>query len=330
MRIGIPRGLLYYDYAPFWKAYFEGLGHEVVVSRPTSKKILDQGTFVCVDDACVPVKIFHGHVMDLMGRCDVIFIPRLVSVCRDEYTCPKIIGILEMIKNSIPGDMDILTIAINNHKDMDMERKSYINLAKKINEKKLDVYRIVDNAYAIQKHTDEETIRKWTSLDGNKKAIGLIGHPYITQDSYINMNIMRTLEGEGYTVILPENITEKEIWHECDKLPKKLFWSHGRRILGGGLAMAESRKVSGILFISSFGCGIDAFMGELLERMNHNQYKLPYTSIIVDEQTGQAGVNTRLEAFLDMIEWRKKDEIDISKHGEGIHISQGAVGGSGY
>lgn len=94
--------------------------------------------------------------------------------------------------------------------------------------------------------------------------------------------------------------------------------------------MAESRKVSGILFISSFGCGIDAFMGELLERMNHNQYKLPYTSIIVDEQTGQAGVNTRLEAFLDMIEWRKKDEIDISKHGEGIHISQGAVGGSGY
>ena len=33
--------------------------------------------------------------------------------------------------------------------------------------------------------------------------------------------------------------------------------------------------------------------------------------LTLDEQTGEAGFNTRLEAFLDMMEWRGKNEDNI-------------------
>ncbi|MBU2609087.1 MAG: hypothetical protein KKF26_07200, partial [Chloroflexi bacterium] len=37
IRVGIPRALLYYQYYPAWKTFFEELGAEVVVSAPTSQ-----------------------------------------------------------------------------------------------------------------------------------------------------------------------------------------------------------------------------------------------------------------------------------------------------
>ena len=78
--------------------FFEMLGYKTVVSNNTSKLILDNGVMNCVDDACLPVKLFHGHVIDLLGRADVIFIPRLISINPGEFICPKFIGLPEMIK----------------------------------------------------------------------------------------------------------------------------------------------------------------------------------------------------------------------------------------
>lgn len=57
MRIGIPKGLLYCVYHPFFKTFFSALGAEIIVSGDTNKKIMDMGVKACVDEACLPVKI---------------------------------------------------------------------------------------------------------------------------------------------------------------------------------------------------------------------------------------------------------------------------------
>ena len=103
MKIGIPRALLYSIYLPLWKTFLEELGHTVVLSKNTDQTILNDGVKHCVDDACLPVKIYHGHVMNLAGKTDVILIPRLISVHPGEFICPKFIGLPEMIKNSVPN-----------------------------------------------------------------------------------------------------------------------------------------------------------------------------------------------------------------------------------
>ena len=102
-RIGIPRSLAYYSFYPQWKTYLEELGTEVVLSPPTTKDILDQGIKYTVTDACIPIKVFHGHVAALIGQVDYILIPRIVSINGDATLCPKFLGLSDMIRASIKG-----------------------------------------------------------------------------------------------------------------------------------------------------------------------------------------------------------------------------------
>ncbi|MBC7247273.1 MAG: hypothetical protein H5T73_05800 [Actinobacteria bacterium] len=101
MRIGIPRALMFYRYYPFLKTFVEGCGHEVVTSPPTDLGILEKGTECCVDDICVAVKAFFGHVDHLKDGVDALLVPRLVSVEKrryDTFTCPKLIAAPDMVR----------------------------------------------------------------------------------------------------------------------------------------------------------------------------------------------------------------------------------------
>lgn len=61
-KIGIPRALLYYQYYPMWKTFFENLGAEIVVSPRTTQDMVASGCSRLVADICLPVKVFCGHV----------------------------------------------------------------------------------------------------------------------------------------------------------------------------------------------------------------------------------------------------------------------------
>ncbi len=103
MKVGIPRALMFYRYYPFLRAFVEGCGHRVVPSPPTDLAILERGTELCVDDICVAVKAYFGHVDYLKDKVDVLLVPRLVSVERrkhDTFTCPKLIAAPDMVRFS--------------------------------------------------------------------------------------------------------------------------------------------------------------------------------------------------------------------------------------
>ncbi len=92
---------MFYRYYPFLKTFVEGCGHEVVTSPPTDLRILERGTECCVDDICVAVKAFFGHVDYLKDGVDALLVPRLVSVEKREYdtfTCPKLIAAPDMVR----------------------------------------------------------------------------------------------------------------------------------------------------------------------------------------------------------------------------------------
>ena len=113
VKIGIPRGLFFFQYYPLWKVFLEELGLEVIVSDKTNKKIMNEGVERCVDGACLPVKVFHGHVENLIDRVDCLFIPRFTSVTRKEYVCPKFGGLPDMIRNSFTGLPEIIDTEVN-------------------------------------------------------------------------------------------------------------------------------------------------------------------------------------------------------------------------
>jgi predicted nucleotide-binding protein (sugar kinase/HSP70/actin superfamily) len=90
-----------------------------------------------------------------------------------------------------------------------------------------------------------------------------------------------------------------------------MFWTHGRKIIGSAFSLIENNNIDGIIYLSSFGCGLDSVLVHLVSK-SAVERKIPLIVMTLDEQTGEAGFNTRLEAFLDMIEWRVKDENNIS------------------
>ncbi|MDP7470460.1 MAG: acyl-CoA dehydratase activase-related protein, partial [Dehalococcoidia bacterium] len=43
IRVGVPRGLLFYQYFPMWQTFMEALGAEVVVSPSTTRGLATSG-----------------------------------------------------------------------------------------------------------------------------------------------------------------------------------------------------------------------------------------------------------------------------------------------
>jgi len=58
--------------------------------------------------------------------------------------------------------------------------------------------------------------------------------------------------------------------------------------------------ITGVIEISSFACGCDAVLKEFVEK-EFKSRKIPFLYLIIDEHAGEAGFQTRLEAFIDTI-----------------------------
>lgn len=327
-KVGIPRALYYYQYFILWKSFLEDLGAEIVLSDFTSKKILDEGVKSCVEEACLPVKLYYGHILNLKDKVDYLFVPRFTSVSKNEYICPKFGGLPDMIRHSVKGLPKIIDTEINLRKDKSNSLTAAIIIGSYFTNdisKIRRAYRKALNDYKEFRSTVKQGILPCDLLDRKMRVlkkpeaatlnIALIGHVYNLYDSYTNMNMILKLMNEGINVITIDMLDTKEIGQKADTLQKKMFWNFGRRAVGGALQILERKDIDGVIFVMSFGCGVDSFVCDMVERRIRCKGDIPFTVFTIDEHTGEAGMNTRLEAFIDMIRWRKKDEDYISAYG---------------
>ncbi len=335
-KVGIPRGLFYYKYFPLWKTFLEELGAEITVSDPTNKRILDDGVRACVDEACLPVKLFHGHVKNLSGRVDCLFIPRFTSISRNEYVCPQIGGLPDTVRHTLKDLPPVIDTEVNMRKSASNSWKAALETGRWFTSDKKAIkaaYHKAVDAYRSYR----SGIKKGELPFGKRTAAGIhtrpagekplkiavIGHVYNLYDTYINMNMLEKLGNSGVEIITADMVEEDKINLNVAGLNKPMFWNFGRKALGSALHLAGSGEIDGIIYVMSFGCGIDSFVCDLMERRLKKQVDIPFTLLTIDEHSGEAGMNTRLEAFIDMIEinaknkcrGRNTDETDISASG---------------
>ncbi len=314
--VGIPRCLLYYSYFPGWQTFFEELGAEVVLSSPTNKEIMDLGIRNSVDEICLPVKLFFGHVMALKDKVDYIFVPRMMSVQRNEWICPKFLGLPDMIKAQIRELPPMIKPDVN-------LRKSRIGLyyaakeaARPFTKNNWQIMRGLFKAFSAQRNFDLEMKQGKTPLEilelqefpepePESLTLALLGHPYLIYESFINMNLISRMRDMGVRLITPEMMPNSLIRKNAAKQPKNLFWTLNKVTLGAANYFLSAKTVDGIVQLASFGCGPDALINELIERRARREGQVPLLAINLDEHTGEAGLVTRLEAFIDMIKWRR-------------------------
>ncbi|MFL0267766.1 acyl-CoA dehydratase activase-related protein [Candidatus Clostridium radicumherbarum] len=302
MIVGIPQGLMNYKYYPYFEVFFKELGVNVLTSKNTNREIFNEGVKYCTDEACIPIKVFHGHTAYLKNKCDMIFVPRIMQLNKKEYICPKFCGLPEMIKNNINDLPPLITSTIYAY-----DKKHLLRAAKEaasaITRDKEKINKALTSALQIKNIVAEENKNIY------KYKIGLIGHPYNIYDSFVNMNVVNKLKRLGASVITEDNIAKEFIEMEVKCLFKRPFWAFAKDSFGSSVYLARNKVVDGLIYISSFACGIDSIVLELIKNEIGN---FPLLTIKLDEHTGEAGVDTRLEAFVDMLERREFNENYLS------------------
>ncbi len=316
-RVGIPRSLLYYSYFPGWKKFFNEIGAEVVLSPPTNKRTLDLGVKEAVDEVCLPVKLFFGHLQVLKDQVDYLFVPRIVSISKKEWICPKFIGLPDMVKAQLKDLPPMITPDVNMRNSRMGLYKAALKAAEPFTKNSMKVIKALYRAMGEQRKfevklksglTPLEILekKKYKNTGPDSLVIALLGHPYLIYESFINMDLIQRLSEMGVRLISPEMLEDTIIFENAAKQPKDLFWTLNKKVMGAAYYFLSSQSIDGIIQLAAFGCGPDALVNELVERKAKREGKVPLLSINIDEHSGEAGLVTRLEAFIDMIKLRRR------------------------
>jgi len=329
MRVGIPRALMYYEFYPLWSTFIERLGHEVVLSGRTTRAILEKGVALAVDEACLPVKLALGHVADLVGRCDAIFLPRLITIEKNGFLCPKLVGLPDMVRAlpiscprliastvDVDADPELVNPFIVAARELGMSssegRAAYEEAARAQSRFMASVRagrtlaRALDDFEKGSLLAPEDVARADLKREGRgdgrgKLRIALLGHPYNIHDPYLSMDVTDKLASLGCEVVPTEMVPPEDCEASLEEFGHNVYWVFGRRVIGPVLHLMETGAVDGIVYLVSFGCGPDALLKGIADLLAKKRPDVPYMSVVLDEHSADAGLVTRLEAFVDMV-----------------------------
>lgn len=301
--IGIPKALLYYKYSELWTSFFEELGCEIIISPNTSKKILEDGIKFSLDESCMAMKIYMGHVYYLIDKCDYILVPRLKCIKKHEKLCTNFSALYDLVNNIFDKKLINYNVDVEHKED---ELYAFVTMGLSLGFS----YRKIVSAYHIAKEKEkmlkEREISKQKSIiaSSNKIKILLAGHPYNLHDEFIGKQIENVLEKNNIEIIYSDKYDTKYLEQEIKKISPKNYWTYNKEIIG---AISHYQElVDGIILITSFPCGPDSLSNEMILR----NVKIPITNLIIDEANSDTGLLTRIESFIDILEERRKN------HGE--------------
>lgn len=330
MQIGIPRALSYYDFYPFWYGFFSGLGIEIVLSDVTTKQTMSRGSSVVVPETCLPVKVYVGHILNLLDKgIDKIFVPSIQSIAPKIYNCSKLRGLPDLIRNVVKRKFTLIEATLDKSEkncglyDFLKEIAGQFGITdfEKIKAASKQAWKVYNNFHVMTKsgvpykQALKSAIENKVVIAENQKTypinVALIAHGYNLYDERVSMKIFEKLEKLDSKVYTALNLTPEQMKEGLNAMNTRLYWANEYEISGAAAHYIQDRNIDGIITINAFGCGPDSLMLERIARFAR-KYNKPILHLSIDEQTGEAGFVTRLEAFVDML-YRKKRSSIINK-----------------
>jgi len=327
-RIGIPRALHTFELSPLWESFFTELGFEVVISSQTNDEIIHKGVEVVTADTCFPIKVAHGHVLDLLKKeVDYLFLPSLIDFPQPDphlkrtYNCPWSQALPYLVNSSIPLK-DYSTRILEPKISL---REGLGKALEKIGKQLVDDPLIVKRAIQIAEKTQNQfyqALRKKgeTVLKelGNERGFVIISRPYNGCDPGLNMDIAEKMRELGMLAI-PMDFLEIDPGSISNDYPN-MYWNYGQKILAAARCIKKTPNLYPV-YITNFGCGPDSFVTKFFaEEMDR-----PFLELQIDEHSAEAGIITRLEAFLDSIQGKNPQPERIVKSVSSLSSNNGRV-----
>ena len=302
IKIGLPRAMLYYRYRVLWRTFFAELDMETVVSAPTDREILEQGTALAIDEACLSLKIYLGHAAALMGKCDYILAPRVSSLGRHRSFCTRFESMPDLVRNVFRASgQKLLTYEVDEGMQRKDEESAFLEMGRSLG----CPAKAVKRAYRLAKKADaaawKERVQKHEQrykTEGMKVLIA--AHSYVAEDPYMGRPVTDYLKQAGVIPVRADIVDRDAALKHSRELSPTCKWEISREILGG--IVQHKDDVSGIILLSAFPCGPDAMVNELITRRVEG---VPILNLVLDSQSGTAGVETRLESFIDIIRFKE-------------------------
>ncbi|MHA1778461.1 MAG: acyl-CoA dehydratase activase, partial [Candidatus Heimdallarchaeaceae archaeon] len=313
--VGIPKALLTHSLFPLFSEFFEQLGYEVVLSDiDKEKELIINAPF------CYPIQIFHGAVLDLIKKnVDWIFIPHIHTMPKgkewlDATFCPITQASPYFVAKALSQAQSKFLMPVLEFVDGYETDTALVKMAtEKLGVSRKDAEKAFKKAVTKQKSLEEQFVKlgkKALEELNAKKEIGiiLVGRSYNAFPHETSLLIPKKITSMGVSVI-PFDFLEKT---PVDDIP----WYFANYVKVAIDIVKNSQNLF-LLYVTSYSCTVDNFVqnyvrSELKEK--------PYLILELDAHTGDAGIQTRLEAFLEIIrnyrqqeEKKKEKEFVLSK-----------------
>jgi predicted nucleotide-binding protein (sugar kinase/HSP70/actin superfamily) len=242
IRIGMPRVLNMYTYAPFFSGYLESLGipgENLVYSDFTSGEMYREGATRGAIDPCFPAKIGVAHVHNLLftrqakKKLDYVFFPAVDTLhtelthLQGSYACPTVTVTPDTVKAAFTKETDVfaergvkyLNPMVNFTDRNQLCRQMLETWGEPLGLSEAENERAVDVAYReLAAYERDIRARARETLDQlereNRIGIVVLGRPY-HHDPGLNHEILEEFQKRGYPVFsqstlpLDEDLVER-------------------------------------------------------------------------------------------------------------------------
>jgi len=309
--VGLPMALIYWQLLPLFARFFQELGFAVVVSDKTDKEVVRKGVESVPAQPCFPVKVAYGHIAKLIEKqVDYIFLPSIVSMvasfAENEHNqlCPYVQSIGYQAQTAFSdklGRTKILTVPLRLGEGRKLMTAGFEELGRKLGVSKRQVRSALEKALAAQEKFEDSLRHKGTEilqrLEPDQKLFVLVSRPYNGCDFGVNLELPRKLAERGIEVIPLDMLDLSKARLSDEYLHRSVYWSYGQRILRAAEIIRDDPRLFAV-YLSNFSCGPDSFLLTFFKNLMGNK---PCLQLEIDEHSADAGVITRIEAFLESL-----------------------------
>jgi predicted CoA-substrate-specific enzyme activase len=311
--VGIPRAFSIYTMWPFYSWFFHTLGIEYKLSGDIDV----EGYARTEGQYCFPAEIAHGAVQSILNDSfDYIFVPHfrdLESYEDDVHAnfCPITQSLPYYIKKAFPEIEEsrflapIVSFKFGNEKAFESFKEMCSNLGISAR----DAREAFDVACAKQhefwqryKQMGLEALENAKKLD--QPVIALLGRPYNAFTRDANMGIPLKFASRGYSVIPFDMLPFEEA-----EIFDNMYWYYGQQDMKSSMLIKDQPNIFAT-YVTNFSCAPDSFM---LHYMKWIMGSKPFLILELDSHSADAGVDTRVEAFLDIIEGYRSKITEIKE-----------------
>jgi predicted CoA-substrate-specific enzyme activase len=311
MTVGIPTSLLTNTFYPLYAHFFNQLGVKVVKSTKADSGGMDaKGAAFCF-----PVELGHGFLRNLLEqKVDYVFVPHIRRVFVDtsdetNCTCPFVQSEPYYLRATFYEEMkDKLITEVFDFMDYDKALDAFISVGKQLGFDKKKSKAAFESAWAVQQEMRAEMVeygRKFLdNLKPEETGIVLLGRSYNAFSKFGNMGIPHKFASRGYKIIPHDFLPLKAIGVSTID---QMYWATTQVIMQAAIFVKDKPNLFGV-FITNFSCGPDSFVTGYLRTIMGQK---PFLILELDGHTADAGVDTRIEAFLDVVKGYRELNLPV-------------------